>query len=183
MAERIALDPRVSMPVVAVRPHLVWGPGDQQLVGRIIDRAASGRLFLIDGGRALIDTTYVDNAGEAIVRALDRAQDPSVRGHAFVVSNGEPRPVRDVIEAIVDAAGIEVSLRSVPRGPAWVAGTVGEAAASVSGREPVITRFLVEQLSTAHWFDPRPTWEALQWRPRVSFDEGIALLAASFRRA
>ena len=183
MAERIALDPRVSMPVVAVRPHLVWGPGDQQLVGRIIDRAASGRLFLIDGGRALIDTTYVDNAGEAIVRALDRAQDPSVRGRAFVVSNGEPRPVRDVIEAIVDAAGVEVSVRSIPRGPAWVAGTVGEAAASVSGREPVITRFLVEQLSTAHWFDPRQTWEALQWRPRVSFDEGIARLAASLRRA
>ncbi len=89
----------------------------------------------------------------------------------------------DVIEAIVDAAGVEVSGRSVPRGPAWVAGTVGEAAASVSGREPVITRFLVEQLSTAHWFDPRQTWEALQWRPRVSFDEGIARLAASLRRA
>ncbi|MCP3861329.1 MAG: NAD-dependent epimerase/dehydratase family protein, partial [Phycisphaeraceae bacterium] len=101
MAERIALDPRVSVPVVAVRPHLVWGPGDQQLIGRIINRAVSGRLFLIDGGRALIDTTYVDNAGEAIVRALDRAQEPSVRGRAFVVSNGEPRPVRDVIEAIV----------------------------------------------------------------------------------
>ena len=110
MAERIALDPRVGVPVVAVRPHLVWGPGDQQLVGRIIDRASSGRLFLIDGGRALIDTTYVDNAGEAIVRALDRAEDPSVRGRAFVVSNGEPRPVRDVIKAIVDAAGIEASV-------------------------------------------------------------------------
>ena len=91
--------------------------------------------------------------------------------------------MRDVIEAIVDAAGIEASVRSVPRGPAWVAGTVSEAAASVSGREPVITRFLVEQLSTAHWFDPRQTWEALRWRPGVSFDEGIARLAASFRRA
>ncbi len=186
MAEQLVLGPEVGIPVVAIRPHLVWGPGDTQLVGRIVDRARAGRLFLIDGGRALIDTTYIDNAAEALVRAVHRAPDPMVRGRAFVVSNGEPRPVRDVIEAIVGAAGVgngQVNLRSVPRGPAWVAGSAGEQVASFAGREPLITRFLVEQLSTAHWFDPRPTQEALQWRPRVGFDEGISRLARWYRRA
>ena len=33
----------------AVRPHLVWGPGDTQLVARIVDRARRGRLPLLDG--------------------------------------------------------------------------------------------------------------------------------------
>lgn len=186
MAEQLVLDPGVGVPVVAIRPHLVWGPGDTQLVGRIVDRARAGRLFLIDGGHALIDTTYIDNAAEALVRAVHRTPDPMVRGRALVVSNGEPRPVRDVIEAIVGAAGVvngRVDLRSVPRGPAWVAGMAGERAASMVGREPLITRFLVEQLSTAHWFDPRPTREALQWRPRVGFDEGIQRLAQWYRRA
>ena len=183
IAECVALDASVSVPVVAIRPHLVWGPHDTQLVGRIVERAKAGRLFLIDGGRALIDTTYVDNAGTAIVRAVHRADDALVRHRPFVVSNAEPRPVRDVIGAIIDAAGIDVTLRSIPRGPAWVAGSMGEAVGSVSGREPLMTRFLVEQLSTAHWFDPRPTWEALQWRPEVSFDEGIKRLAEWLRRA
>ena len=183
IAERMALDASVSVPVVAIRPHLVWGPRDTQLVGRIVERAKAGRLFLIDGGRALIDTTYVDNAGVAIARAVQRAGDRLVRHRPFVVSNAEPRPVRDVIGSIVEAAGIGVALRSIPRGPAWIAGSMGEAAGSVSGREPLVTRFLVEQLSTAHWFDPRPTWEALQWRPEVSFDEGMERLARWLRRA
>ncbi len=50
--------------VVAIRPHLVWGPGDTQLVGRIVERAPGGRLALVGGGRALVDTTYIDNAVE-----------------------------------------------------------------------------------------------------------------------
>ena len=60
--------------VVAIRPHLVWGPGDTQLVGRIVDRARSGRLALVGGGRALVDTTYIDNAVSALVAALDAVE-------------------------------------------------------------------------------------------------------------
>jgi len=183
MAEQMVLDASVSIPVVAIRPHLVWGPHDAQLVGRIVQRAKAGRLFLIDGGRALIDTTYVDNAATAIMRAVDCADNPRVRRRPFVVSNGEPRPVRDVVGSIVRAAGIDTPLRSIPRWPAWVAGSAGELAGAISGGEPFVTRFLVEQLSTAHWFDPRPTQDALGWRPGVTFDEGIERLAEWLRRA
>ena len=79
-----------SMRVVAVRPHIVWGPGDTQLVARIVERARAGRLPLLDGGTALIDSTYVDNAATGIRAALDRA--PEAHGRAFVLTNGEPRP-------------------------------------------------------------------------------------------
>ena len=166
--------------VVAIRPHLVWGPGDQQLVGRIISRARSGRLFLVDGGRALIDTTYVDNAAEALVHSVTRTSDPDVKGRAFVVSNGEPRPVRDVIEAILAAAGVDVTPRSIAYRPAWIAGALGEWVGAVTKREPLVTRFLVEQLATAHWFEIRDTWDRLGWRPRISLDEGMDRLARSF---
>ena len=64
-----------SLPVVAIRPHLVWGPGDTQLVGRIVDRARSGRLAIVGSGAALIDTTYIDNAADA----FDRGPRPSPR--------------------------------------------------------------------------------------------------------
>ena len=81
--------------VVAIRPHLVWGPGDTQLVGRIVERAATGRLALVGGGRALVDTTYIDNAVDALITALD-AVEPGARcsARAYVVSNGEPRMIR-----------------------------------------------------------------------------------------
>jgi 2-alkyl-3-oxoalkanoate reductase len=167
--------------VVAVRPHIVWGPGDTQLVQRVVDRAAAGRLPILDAGAALIDTTYVDNAVGAIVAALDRAE--VVHGEAFVVTNGEPRPVAELIGGMCRAAGVTPPTWSVPGALARAAGAVVERLWAVrpGADEPPMTRFLAEQLSTAHWFDLRRTREALGWEPAVSLDEGFARLAEHYR--
>lgn len=180
-AERIALaadDARMS--VVAIRPHLVWGPGDTQLVDRIVARARAGRLFLLDGGLALIDTTYVDNAAEAIARALDVCREPDVHGRALVVSNGEPRTVAELLARMADSAGAPGPSRSVPSTVAIAAGHAIEAGWRAARRadEPVLTAFIAEQLSTAHWFDQRQTRAALGWQPRVTLEEGFARLRA-----
>jgi nucleoside-diphosphate-sugar epimerase len=87
----------------AVRPHIVWGPGDTQLVERVLARAGRGRLPLLDAGAALIDTTYVDNAASAIVAALHRME--HIHGRALVVTNGEPRPVGELLAGICAAGG------------------------------------------------------------------------------
>lgn len=167
--------------VVAVRPHLVWGPGDTQLVGRIVDRARSGRLPLLDSGAALIDTLYVDNAASAMVAALDHAADDGVHGTAYVVTNGEPRPVGDLLAGICTASGVPAPRVHVPAGVARFAGSLVEAVWRVRAGEdePPMTRFLAEQLSTAHWFDQRRTRRDLQWTPAVSIDEGLGRLAAA----
>jgi nucleoside-diphosphate-sugar epimerase len=169
--------------VVAVRPHLVWGPGDTQLVARIVDRASRGRLPLLGHGAALIDTTYIDNAASAIAAALERA--PEVHGNAYVVTNGEPRPVAELLAGMCVAAGVPAPNWSVPASVARAAGSLVEAAWRVRPGvdEPPMTRFLAEQLSTAHWFDQRRTRADLRWQPSVSLDEGFARLAASFGRS
>lgn len=168
-----------AMAVTAVRPHLVWGPGDTQLTERIIDRARSGRLVIIGSGSALIDTTYIDNAGEAIASAVERAALSQVRGRAFVVSNGEPRTVTEMLTRIAQAAGAPAPERSVPFPVARMGGQVLERLWERTGREgdPPVTAFLAEQLATAHWFDQRDTREALGWVPSISIDEGFARLA------
>lgn len=171
---------RPGFATVAVRPHLVWGPGDEQLVGRIVARARAGRLPLVGGGRALIDTTYLDNGVTAIVAAVDRCQ--AAHGRAFVVSNGEPRPVAEILTRICAAAGVPVPRRSVPSSAAWLGGAAVEAVWALGRRtdDPPMTRFLARQLATAHWFDLRETKSALRWSPQVSMDEGFALLADYF---
>lgn len=179
IAERRALDASGGgFAVVAIRPHLVWGPGDRQLVGRIVERARQGRLALVGRGEALIDTTYVDNAADALVAALDRA--PDVAGRAFVVSNGEPRPVVELFSRITAAAGVDWRPRRVPTLLALAGGSVVERVWTRLGREddPPMTRFLAEQLSTAHWFEQATVRTALGWRPTVSLDEGFERLAA-----
>lgn len=175
-----------QMGVVAVRPHLVWGPGDTQLVGRIVERAAAGRLSLVAGGRALVDTTYITNAVDALVSAAD-AVSPSApcSGRAYVISNGEPRPVRDLVEGICQAADVPFSPHNVSLRAGQAVGTMVERLWPVlrSGQEPPLTRFVAEQLGTAHWFDLRPAKVDLGWTPRISIDQGLDLLRQSFDRS
>ncbi|NLG20322.1 MAG: NAD-dependent epimerase/dehydratase family protein [Actinomycetales bacterium] len=174
-----------ELTVTAVRPHLVWGPGDTQLIGRILERARSGRLPVLGRGTSLVDTTYVTNAADAIVAALDRAD--VARGQALVVTNGEPRPIGELIADICRAGGAPPPRLRIPARLAWAAGAAVEGAMAVSASvpglpeitEPPLTRFLAEQLSTAHWFDQRHTREVLDWTPAVSLDEGLRILAAA----
>ena len=183
LAERTALARQgPGLAVVAVRPHLVWGPGDTQLVGRIVERARAGRLALVGGGRALVDTTYLDDAVDAHVTALDAvAPGAPCAGRAYVVAGGEPRPIRDLVAGICLAAGVEWRPRDVPGPVARAVGSVVERVwPLVRDGEPPLTRFLAEQLGTAHWFDLRATERDLGWRARVGVDEGLARLAASF---
>ncbi|TFC61291.1 NAD(P)-dependent oxidoreductase [Cryobacterium sp. TMB1-7] len=169
--------------VVAVRPHLVWGPGDTQLIARIVERARAGRLPLLGHGAALIDSTYIDNAAGAIAAALERVD--AVHGNAYVITNGEPRPVAELLAGICAAAGVAAPAWRVPASVARAAGSVIETAWRVfpGEDEPPMTRFLAEQLSTAHWFDQRRTRADLHWTPAVSLDEGLARLAESYRTA
>jgi nucleoside-diphosphate-sugar epimerase len=171
-----------DLAVTVVRPHLVWGPGDTQLIGRIAERARAGRLVLVDDGAALIDTTYIDNAAEAVAQALERCTLPDVRGRAFVISNGQPRTVFELVSRIALAAGGTPPTSHLPFPVARSAGALVERAWVRSGRpdEPPLTAFVAEQLATAHWFDQRETRMALDWRPRVGIDEGLERLAASF---
>jgi len=173
-----------ALAVTAVRPHVVWGPGDAQLIGRIVERARAGRLFLVGGGRALIDTTYVDNAAAALVVAVEQlTAGGALAGNAFVVSNGEPLPVRALLEQICTAAGAAPPARDLPLG---LARTLAAAAEHLWARrrpeeDPPATRFLVDQLALAHWFDPRPFREATGWRPAVTLAEGMRRLSAFYQ--
>lgn len=187
IAERMALAANGrNTAVTVIRPHLVWGPGDTQLVGRIAERAVAGRLALVGGGAALVDTTYIDNATDALVAALDAVR-PGERcaGRAYVISNGEPRPIRELVEGICVAAKVPFEPKDVPLPVARRVGSVIDRAWPRLGREdePPLTRFLADQLGTAHWFDPRPARADLGWTPQVSIDDGLAELARWFDRS
>ena len=183
IAERTVLNARNEhLAVVAVRPHLVWGPGDTQLVGRIVDRAASGRLAVIGTGNALVDSTYIDNAISAHIAALDALHIGSAcDGKAYVVSNGEPRTVNELMRSMCESAGVSFEPRHVSLAMGIRLGSLIERLwPLMRSSEPPLTRFVAEQLGTAHWFDQRAVQEDLGWTPHVSLDEGFHHLTQWF---
>jgi nucleoside-diphosphate-sugar epimerase len=171
-----------GLATVALRPRLIWGVGDQQLLPRLVERARAGRLRLVGGGDNLVDTTYIDNAAQAHFDALGHlAPGAACAGRAYFISNGEPRPMRAIVNALLAAAGAPPVTKSLPFGAAYAIGAACEAAWSLLPLrgEPPLTRFLAEQLATTHWYDMGPARRDFGYVPGVTIDEGLQRLAAS----
>ena len=170
-----------SLRTVALRPHLIWGPGDPHLVPRIVQRARRKRLRLVGSREKRVDSTYIDNAANAHLLALDRLAEGDNRcaGRAYFISNGEPLPMAELIDRILAAAGLPPVRRRITPELAYAMGGVFEAAYRLLhlDAEPPLTRFVARQLSTAHWFDLTAAERELGYRPEVSIDEGMRRLA------
>jgi nucleoside-diphosphate-sugar epimerase len=173
-AEQLVLAANTDwLSTVALRPHLIWGPGDPHLIGRIISRARTGRLRLARGKAKLVDTTYIDNAVAAHLAAADRLDvGAACAGRAYFISNGEPLPMPAIINRILDAAGMPAITKTLHPELLYFAGWLSEWIYWLlnSKKEPLMTRFIARQLS----------WQDLGYRPRVSIEQGMKILEQSF---
>jgi 2-alkyl-3-oxoalkanoate reductase len=169
-----------DLATLALRPHLIWGPGDPHLLPRLILRAKAGRLRQVGDGRNTVDVTYVDNAAAAHLLAADRlAPDSPIAGRPYFLSQGEPVPLWPFINQVLELAGVPPVARRISAGLAYVAGSVFEAVYRLFRirSEPPMTRFLAQQLSTSHWFDISAARRDLGYVPTISTEEGLRRLA------
>ena len=184
IAERLVLAAnRPELLTVALRPHLIWGPRDNHLTPRIVARARSGKLAFVGDGTNRVDSVYIDNAADAHLNAADALQPGSAcAGRPYFITNDEPLEIRDLVNRIVGAAGLEPVTRTVPPAIAFAVGALLELIYGITGRfdEPPMTRFVAKQLSTAHWYDISAAKRDLGYAPKVSIEEGIKRLAQSF---
>lgn len=170
-----------DLATVALRPRLIWGPGDNQILPRLVERANAGRLRIVGSGDNRVDTTYIDNAAQAHFDAFEHlAVGAACAGRAYFISNGEPMPMRELLNALLRAAGAPEVRKTLPFGAAYAIGAACETVwplLRLRG-EPPMTRFLAEQLSTAHWYDMAPATRDFGYLPRVSMAEGFRRLRA-----
>lgn len=180
MAEQLVLQANSpQLATVSLRPHLIWGPGDNHLVPRIIAKGKSGRLRRIGNCPCLVDTVYVDNAARAHLQAADQlAPGSPVAGKAYFISNGEPLPLWEMVNRILAAGGVEPVKGSISPKAAYAIGTICEKLwgwFKLAG-EPPMTRFVAKELATAHWFDISAARRDFGYQPEITVDEGLKQL-------
>ena len=129
-AERYVLSARDDVfSCCALRPHLIWGPGDQHLLPRIIERRKANKLRFVGNGENRIDSTYIDNAVDAhIAAAAALSTNAACNGKAYFVSNGKAMPSKELINTLLSCAGLEPVHEHVPAGLAYGVGAIMEAA-------------------------------------------------------
>jgi nucleoside-diphosphate-sugar epimerase len=179
MAEKLVLQMNDSKSFLtcAIRPHLIWGPGDPHLFPRVIQKGREGKLRVIGSGENLVDIIYVENAAYAHVLALEKLHPGSaVCGQAYFV--GQERAVRlwDFINQILSFAQIEPVMKSMDLMTAYRLGWFFEKVYKLAGinrPEPAMTRFVALNLGKSHYFSHDKAKRDLGYVPRISIEEGL----------
>ena len=174
-----------TLGTVALRPHLIWGPGDPHLVPRLLSRARAGRLRIVGDGSNRVDMVHVENAADAHVaaeKALSRLDSPA-GGRAYFITNGEPVVLWDWINGLLMALGEPPVTRKISLGAASAVGMACELAWSLLpvGAEPPMTRFIAAELARDHWFNASAARRDLGYVPRIGMREGTAQLVIALR--
>ncbi len=174
-----------TIATVALRPHLIWGPGDNHLVPRIVAKGRAGKLRRIGNHPCLVDTVYIDNAAHAHLLAADRLAPGAVlAGKPYFISNGEPLPLWDMVNNILAAAGLPPVKHCISPGAAYIIGAICEKFWDILPlrSEPPMTRFVARELATSHWFNISAARHDFGYEPQVSIDEGLQRLQEWFAR-
>ncbi len=180
MAERLILKvDSTRLRTIAIRPHLVWGPGDPHLIPRLLERGRAGKLKIVGNGRNRVDISYIDNVVQAHLLAADNLLGPgNAAGRAFFIGQEEPVCLWNWINGLFADLGIEQVQKMVPFAAAYAIGSVLELVYTGLKRrtEPPMTRFVALQLAKSHWFDHGAAREILGYQPEISTEVGMKRL-------
>lgn len=174
-----------GLSTVALRPHLIWGPRDTQLIPRLIARARSGRLMRVGDGTNLISMSYVENAAAAHLQAADKLSPHSAAaGRAYFINELEPVNLWNWIDDLLGRAGLPPVRKKISAGAAYAVGALCETVYRVCGirKEPPMTRFLAQQLSGSHYYAVSRAQRDFGYAPIIPVDEGMRRLEPELKR-
>ena len=180
----LAANGRDGLVTCALRPHLIWGPRDTQLVPRLIERVKRGQLRRVGDGKNLVSMVYVENAARAHLLAADALSLSSpVAGQAYFINEPEPVNLWDWINTLLGRAGLPPVTKSISAGTASAIGAVLEGVHSLFGisSEPRMTRFLASQLSRSHWYRVDKARRDFGFKSAVTVEEGLRRLEPELR--
>ena len=171
MAEEIALsgsDARLE--VCALRPDLLWGPGDVQGLSQLKRELQQGGVILYDQGRNVLGTTHIDNLTQAILKAL-QAQDAP--GRAYYITDGEFLEARELYTRLLSALGLPTKLVQRSLGMALLRARL----ASKLGLTPRSSEAQILRRAKSALFDLSSASKDLGYTPTLDLDAQLQGLA------
>jgi len=170
MAEEEALTANSEqLRIVALRPHLIFGPGAPHLLPRVIESVKAGRLKIVGDGTNRVDVSFVEDVAAAHLNALDALEQGECAGKAYFISQGEPVELWPWLNQILKGLNCAPLSKRIPLKLAYAAGAMAESIWKLTKRagEPPITRFVAVELAKDHYFDLSAATRDLGYRPSV----------------
>ncbi|MGK9172672.1 NAD(P)-dependent oxidoreductase [Yokenella regensburgei] len=157
-----------------LRPQSLFGPHDKVLIPRLAQMMHHYRSVLLPrGGRATVDMTYYENAVHAMWLASQEACDTLPSGRTYNITNGEPRPLRNIVQKLIDELEVDCRIRSVPYAMLDVVARSMEHFGNKAAKEPAFTHYGVSKLNFDFTLDISRAEKELGYQPVVTIDDGI----------
>jgi nucleoside-diphosphate-sugar epimerase len=172
-----------DLQVLALRPHLVFGPGDPHLLPRVVEKARAGRLRIVGNGQSQVDVSYVGNVADAHLNALDALDSGKAAGKAYFISQGEPVALWPWINSVLESLNMTPITRTIPLPLAYGIGGACEGLWKILCRsdEPPMTRFVAVELAKDHYFDIRAARRDLSYLPQTDMATALEKTVADLR--
>lgn len=169
-----------ELPVVILRPCVIYGPRDKNFLGRILKAMNGLPLLLVDGGEALLDLVHAADVAEALMRA---AKHEKAVGQAYNITDGQAHTIREFIGLLQRITGRQLSVIHTPYFMAYgMALCLGTALKFFSpGEPPLIKPAMVQAMSYPHHFDISKARRELEYEPKIPLREGLAQALAGYR--
>ncbi|MFP6887519.1 MAG: NAD-dependent epimerase/dehydratase family protein, partial [Opitutales bacterium] len=174
--EVLAANGKDGLKTIALRPHLVWGPGDPHLLSKVVNRHKAGKLRIVGDGQNRMDLTHVENVAHAHLLTLDAlASGRHPGGKAYFISQGDPIALWPWLSELFVRLDLPPLNKKASFRTAYSAGFLLECTwtlLQLSG-EPPMTRFVATQLAEDHWFSIEAARRDLGYEPIISMEEGL----------
>ncbi|MFU8847971.1 MAG: NAD-dependent epimerase/dehydratase family protein [Opitutales bacterium] len=164
-----------SFKVVALRPHLVFGPGDPHLLPRVVESVKAGRLKIVGDGSNRVDVSFVKDVAAAHVAAFDALSGGKGGGQAYFISQGEPVAIWPWLNQVLEGLGQPPLKKKISLPVAYAAGGLAELVWKVFKKsdEPPITRFVAVELAKDHYFDLSAAERDLGFQPAYTMHDAL----------
>ncbi|MCB1072278.1 MAG: NAD-dependent epimerase/dehydratase family protein [Chlamydiales bacterium] len=154
---------------VTIRPRGIFGPGDQVLLPRLIKALKKGGIPRFKKEGIWVDITYVDNAAESLVLALEKGK----KGAKYNITNGEPWELYTLFSTLAKFAGLEMKIKEVPYGLSMTLARGAEWFSKITKKEPIFTPYTIGVLAHSQTYNINKAMNELGYLPKISIEEGL----------
>lgn len=176
----LAANGQYGLSTCALRPHLIFGPGDPNLIPTLVASARKKKLKIVGNGDNLVDVIYIDNAAKAHIQAMEHlSPNSSVAGKAYFIAQEKPVNLWEFINKILKIYRQDPIVKKINFKNAFYIGRAMESlyrGLHKYDRAPPMTAFMALQLAKSHYFNHANAKADFNYRPSISIDQGLERL-------
>lgn len=163
-----------GLDVTILRPAAIYGPGDPERWLMLLKRVAPGRFLMFGDGRVTYHPLYIDNLIDAFELA---AESDATGGQTYLIADEHYYTLNDLVHAIGEAIGVNVSILHLPFPPLWAAAVLCEAICAPLRIPPPLFRRRVDWFRQKRAFDISKARRDMGYEPRIDLHTGVARTA------